>query len=73
MLIFKILSNSSIASSLAVKILAPRFGRLCHYYSKAKHADWFDGMLEKDSDTFVEKPFQKPFLKMYNFSIQIGG
>ncbi|XP_005800536.1 vitellogenin-like [Xiphophorus maculatus] len=32
----------SIASSLAVKILAPRFGRLCHYYSKAKHADWFD-------------------------------
>ncbi|XP_043985509.1 vitellogenin 3, phosvitinless [Gambusia affinis] len=32
----------SIASSLAVKILAPRFGRLCYYYSKTKHADWFD-------------------------------
>nr|ACI30219.1 vitellogenin C [Xenotoca eiseni] len=32
----------STASSLAVKILAPRFGRLSYYYSKAKHVDWFD-------------------------------
>ncbi|XP_054908990.1 vitellogenin 3, phosvitinless [Poeciliopsis prolifica] len=31
----------SIASNLAVKILAPRHGRLCFYYSKAKRADWF--------------------------------
>ncbi|KAM4740042.1 vitellogenin 3, phosvitinless [Anableps anableps] len=32
----------SIASSFAVKILAPRFGRLSYYCSKAKHIDWFD-------------------------------
>ncbi|KAM4575550.1 vitellogenin 3, phosvitinless [Fundulus diaphanus] len=32
----------SISSSLAVKILAPRLGRLSYYHSKAKHVDWFD-------------------------------
>uniref|UniRef100_A0A3Q3FKW0 Vitellogenin 3, phosvitinless n=1 Tax=Kryptolebias marmoratus TaxID=37003 RepID=A0A3Q3FKW0_KRYMA len=32
----------SIASSVAVKILSPKFGRLSYYYSKAKHIDWFD-------------------------------
>ncbi|XP_014900520.1 vitellogenin 3, phosvitinless isoform X1 [Poecilia latipinna] len=32
----------SIASSLAMKILAPRFGRLSYFCSKAKHVDWFD-------------------------------
>uniref|UniRef100_A0A3Q2CDP0 Vitellogenin 3, phosvitinless n=1 Tax=Cyprinodon variegatus TaxID=28743 RepID=A0A3Q2CDP0_CYPVA len=32
----------SIASSLAVRILAPRLGRLSYYYSKAKLVDLFD-------------------------------
>ncbi|KAM9762856.1 vitellogenin 3, phosvitinless [Menidia menidia] len=32
----------SIASSLAVKILAPKFGRLSYHYSKAMHMDWFN-------------------------------
>lgn len=45
------LSNSSIASSVAVKILSPKFGRLGYYYSKAKLVDWFDGMLEYSSDS----------------------
>ncbi|XP_037554173.1 vitellogenin 3, phosvitinless [Nematolebias whitei] len=32
----------SIASSVAVKILAPKFGRLSYFYSKARRVDWFD-------------------------------
>uniref|UniRef100_A0A3P9LDY0 Vitellogenin n=1 Tax=Oryzias latipes TaxID=8090 RepID=A0A3P9LDY0_ORYLA len=32
----------STAANVAVKILAPKFGRLSYYYSKAKHMDWFD-------------------------------
>ncbi|XP_024134082.1 vitellogenin 3, phosvitinless [Oryzias melastigma] len=32
----------STAANIAVKILAPKFGRLSYYYSKAKHMDWFD-------------------------------
>uniref|UniRef100_A0A3B4WJG0 Vitellogenin 3, phosvitinless n=1 Tax=Seriola lalandi dorsalis TaxID=1841481 RepID=A0A3B4WJG0_SERLL len=32
----------STACNVAVKILAPKFGRLCYHYSKAMRMDWFN-------------------------------
>lgn len=52
--LFYYLSNSSIASSVAVKILSPKFGRLGYYYSKAKMRDWFNGTLKYCSDWILQ-------------------
>lgn len=41
-----VLYNSSTACNVAVKILAPKFGRLSYHYSKAMRMDWFNGMLK---------------------------
>lgn len=38
------LYNSSTACNVAVKILAPKFGRVSYLYSKAMRMDWFNGM-----------------------------
>lgn len=38
--------NSSTACNVAVKILAPKFGRLSYHYSKAMRMDWFNGMFK---------------------------
>lgn len=35
--------HSSTACNIAVKILAPKFGRLSYHYSKAMRMDWFNG------------------------------
>lgn len=35
--------KSSTACNVAMKILAPKFGRLSYHYSKVMHLDWFNG------------------------------
>lgn len=41
-----VLYNSSTACNVAIKILAPKFGRLSYHHSKAMRMDWFNGMLK---------------------------
>lgn len=51
------LCNSSTACNVAVKILAPKFGRLSYHYSKAVRMDWFNGAFKArflDPETFSE-------------------
>lgn len=40
------LSDSSTACNVAMKILAPKYGRLTFHYSKALRLDWFNGRLK---------------------------
>lgn len=46
--------NSSTACNVAVKILAPKFGRLSYHYSKAMRMDWFNGTLEHRVFRFLD-------------------
>uniref|UniRef100_A0A668ABC6 Vitellogenin 3, phosvitinless n=1 Tax=Myripristis murdjan TaxID=586833 RepID=A0A668ABC6_9TELE len=51
----------STACSVAVKILAPKFGRLCYHYSKAMRMDYFNDnfLMGTDAEVFMLKSTTK--------------
>uniref|UniRef100_A0A668AAY5 Vitellogenin 3, phosvitinless n=1 Tax=Myripristis murdjan TaxID=586833 RepID=A0A668AAY5_9TELE len=53
--------NHSTACSVAVKILAPKFGRLCYHYSKAMRMDYFNDnfLMGTDAEVFMLKSTTK--------------